>query len=99
MDDELDVVFSAQIDEEYGKNRPEEVGGVSQNHEAYFENDFKVEDDDVKENCCISCLKGKNSHWFLQFWVNKVIWLSACYIRSTEALYPWFGDWNNHPHW
>ncbi|KAM7534816.1 hypothetical protein Aperf_G00000113957 [Anoplocephala perfoliata] len=57
MDDELDGVFSAEIDEEYEKSRPEEVGGVSQNHETYFENDIKPEDDGGKENCCIRFLK------------------------------------------
>ncbi|KAL5966548.1 hypothetical protein TSMEX_005714 [Taenia solium] len=61
MDEELDAIFTAEIDEEFGDLPGSEQPGTIQNHDAFFSNRFGVvvpEDDGKKGNSCINCLKG-----------------------------------------
>lgn len=63
MDDDLDGIFSADLgEEEYEKNLPEEAAGTSQNHDPFFDNEVKPEEEGQKENRCMSYIKGKSKY-------------------------------------
>lgn len=65
MDEDLDAVFTAEIDEEFGISPEAEQPDITQNHDAFFSNRFGVvvpEGDEKKGNCCINCLKGLRVH-------------------------------------
>ncbi|EUB56801.1 Polycystin-2 [Echinococcus granulosus] len=82
MDEELDEVFSAEMDEEFGRNLPgSEQPDITQNQDPFFSNRFDIvvpEDDGKKDNCCVNYLK--------KFWATrnkKILQDKETIIRTT----------------
>ncbi|VDM26212.1 unnamed protein product [Hydatigera taeniaeformis] len=62
MDEELEAIFTDEIDEEFKRNLSKlEQSGTTQTQDVFFSNRFDVvvpEDAEQKTNRCLACLKG-----------------------------------------